>query len=132
MADFKMEIECKKWIDANYPTKESALMKCAEATLEMCAAFPELVRVRGHVMVGCDLRPHWWCVDRCGQIIDPTEHQYKYPIVFYQIHEEGDEEPIGKCFCCGELLYLSRGDESYRCRDCIGEIEQDKTWKNKK
>ena len=113
-----MKTEYRAWITERYTTPESAKLQCAEATKEMVAAFPELRRVRGHAMVGVDLRPHWWCLTTDGKIIDPTAHQWDQPPVFYDMIPEGAEEPHGKCLECGDLLYYSQGDNSHFCKDC--------------
>ncbi len=67
------------WIHEHYPTPESATGQCVEATLRLCAAFPDLRRARGHVVYpGCrriEGDAHWWCVDSAGNIIDPVAHQ---------------------------------------------------------
>jgi hypothetical protein len=95
------------WITERYPTPESAKLQCAEATTAMVAAFPTLRRVRGHAMIGIDFRTHWWVLTPEGKIIDPTAHQW-----------EDAEEPCGKCIYCGDLLYRSRGADSYLCENC--------------
>jgi hypothetical protein len=107
------------WIAERYPTSESAKLQCAEATAAMIDAFPMLRRVRGHVMIGIDFRPHWWCVTPEGEIIDPTVHQWSAPPVFYDAMPEDSEEPCGKCIYCGDLLYRSRGADSYLCENCL-------------
>lgn len=111
-----MKPEYQDWINENYPTPESARLKCVEATARMVEVFPELGRVRGHVMVVVDLRPHWWCVTATGDIVDPTAHQWG-SIAFYQTLED-EEEPHGKCYHCGDLLFRSRGASSYFCENC--------------
>ena len=105
------------WISEHYPTPESAKLKCAEATLAMCAAFPELIRIRGHVMVGIDFRPHWWCETPSGDTVDPTAHQWPGGVVFYE-RLESEEEPHGKCLNCGEEIFRSRNDSSFTCASC--------------
>lgn len=107
-----------QWIREKYPTPQSAKLQCDEATRAMIEEFPELLRVRGHVMVGVDRRGHWWCVDSGGQVVDPTAHQWASPIVFYDAFEEGDEEPHGKCLHCGDLLFRSHGADAYLCGTC--------------
>lgn len=107
------------WIAERYPTPESAKLQCAEATSAMVGVFPQLRRVRGHAMVGTDFRPHWWCVTPEGEIIDPTAHQWGVPPVFYDALPEESEEPCGKCIYCGDLLFRSRGADSYLCENCL-------------
>jgi hypothetical protein len=111
------------WIAERYPTPESAKLQCAEATAAMVDAFPTLRRVRGHAMIGIDFRPHWWCIAQEGEIIDPTAHQWSTPPVFYDAIPEDVEEPCGKCICCGDLLYRSRGADSYLCENCKPNVD---------
>ncbi len=105
------------WISENYPTAESATRRCAEATSSMCEAFPQLRRIRGHAMVAAQLRPHWWCETPEGEVIDPTAHQWPVAVAFYS-PLESEEEPHGKCMNCGDLLFRSKGAESFRCENC--------------
>jgi len=105
------------WIFGRYPTPESAKLQCAEATAAMIEVFPKLRRVRGNAMVGIDFRPHWWCVTQDDEVIDPTAHQWDRPPVFYE-ELTNDEEPCGKCIYCGDLLFRSRGADSYLCENC--------------
>lgn len=98
----------QQWIDEHVPTEESALGSCAEVTLAMVEAFPELTRVRGHYF--CPLwnrdREHWWCATNEGAVIDPTVKQF--PSKGCGIYEPWDEslpEPTGKCLECGEYCY---------------------------
>ena len=108
----------KDWIDEHYPDKKSAMLQCKEATKLMAEEFPELRRVRGNVMVGVDYRPHWWLVATDGSIVDPTYRQFTN-ISFYEEHDESMGDSHGKCRRCGELLYRSKGDDSYLCRECL-------------
>src|SRR5690625_6074281 len=89
------------WISEHYPTPDSARLRCAEATAEMCDSFPELNRARGHVLVGVQYRPHWWCESPAGEVIDPTAHQWESPPIVYE-RLESEEEPHGKCMYCGD------------------------------
>lgn len=99
--------------------------QCAEATLAMVAAFPELRRVRGHVfLMGTAKQPaHWWCVDPDGRIVDPTAHQYPN-LVGYDEWIEGEEEPVGRCANCGGYIYASSGYTDTVCSDaCARDYE---------
>ena len=113
-----MNAQHSTWITERYPTPESARLQCAEATSAMLRDFPDLRRIRGHVMVGIDYRPHWWCVDSADDIVDPTAHQWSPPPVFYEPLPDDAEEPHGKCHHCGSLLFRSRGADSYFCEEC--------------
>lgn len=98
------------WIDTNYKTYESALNKCAEATLVMQEAFPKLTRHKGY----CNGRPHWWLKDG-DKIVDPTWRQFELPLNYV---EWVGEEPYGKCLNCGDFLFRSKTSGSCCCSDC--------------
>jgi hypothetical protein len=106
------------WISEHYPTTESASLQCAEATLALVRAFPELRRVRGHAMVGVNLRSHWWCVTPSGDVIDPTAHQWTTVPVFYEPLPDDAKEPHGRCLHCGDLLFRSNGAGAFFCENC--------------
>jgi hypothetical protein len=107
----------QEWIKNNYPTPESAKLQCKEGTDKMVQSFQELRQVRGYAYVGTSKRPHWWCETPDGEIIDPTAIQYG-AIKPFHYEEVGSEESHGKCIECGELLFRSKGDESYFCAEC--------------
>lgn len=107
-----------EWINTHYPTKESARLACEKATRLMQEVFPELTRVRGHVLVGFNFRPHWWLTLN-GEVIDPTRHQWEECIVAYQALPPEAEEPLGRCINCGKLSFKSTGGDSYRCGECV-------------
>ncbi|MBK9952853.1 MAG: hypothetical protein IPP10_15500 [Candidatus Competibacteraceae bacterium] len=106
------------WIEEHYPTPESARLHCAEATAAMITKFPELRRVRGHAFIGLSFRTHWWCVASDGTIVDPTAHQWALLPLQYNVIPNDAEEPHGKCYECGVLLFRSKGDDSYYCMGC--------------
>jgi hypothetical protein len=91
--------------------------KCAEVTQQMAAANPSLRRVRGHYY--CPIwgeRAHWWLVDRDGKIIDPTAAQFPSKgNGTYVEWQEGEKEPSGKCYNCGDYCY----DGKVFCPECI-------------
>lgn len=111
------------WIQDNYPDSDSAYLKCAEATEEMIAAFPELKRVRGLASVAEPYNlpptrtPHWWCVAPDGTIVDPTKHQYPTSILSYEEVDESRGPPSGKCPNCGGFCYCG----AYLCSDKCSE-----------
>lgn len=97
-------------------TTDSPQANCAEWTIEMNEAFPELKRVRGHYNCLCwGRREHWWLIDKFGAIVDPTVTQFPTPPLSdtYEPWEEGAPEPTGKCLNCGD--YCFNGD--YFCCD---------------
>jgi hypothetical protein len=96
------------WIDAlNLPPCPSGL--CGAVTQAMAKAFPELRRVRGHVVdVSEDdgrRYPHWWLVTATGEIVDPTVRQFDGMVAMYESWIEGAPEPTGKCHDCGGYVY---------------------------
>ena len=95
------------WIAANVSQAYGA---CAEMTLKMKEAFPELTRVRGHYYcLVWGERAHWWLATPEGQIVDPTATQFpSRGIGVYAPWEEGAEEPTGQCPNCGDLCYGGR------------------------
>lgn len=99
-----MESRYQEWIDAYVARHEGFVRgKCAEATTEMVAAFPELRRACGFVATVWGDDQHWWCVTSTGEIVDPTRAQF--PAVFG--YEEVDPAhphrkiPTGTCANCG-------------------------------
>jgi hypothetical protein len=86
--------------------------RCAEATIAMVVAFPELRRVRGHY----DGAEHWWCVAPDGSVVDPTASQFwNNGLGEYIAWIEGSEEPVGKCINCGEYSWASKGGNRSVC-----------------
>ena len=103
-----------EWISANINETYGC---CAEATLAMQAAFPELIRVRGEYLCWVwGSRDHWWLKTPDGTIVDPTKDQFPSKGVGeYQERDESQPEPTGRCPNCGEYCY--NGD--YCCsHDC--------------
>lgn len=116
-----METRYRKWIDLYYPSQQVAYNVCAAATIEMVADFPELRRVRGHYhsQLYTEPRPHWWCVDLDGEIVDPTARQFVDGGCGRYVEYTG-EEPIGRCLNCGGPVMPSCGYThvcSENCRD---------------
>lgn len=96
----------REWIDDYSDRKEGVLLgKCAEATKEMVAAFPELTRVPGHVYGTWGKRAHWWCETADGQVVDPTVGQFPDPFLEYERWIPGDEVRVGKCMNCGREIW---------------------------
>jgi hypothetical protein len=114
---------------------EDKRSKCAERTLEMQAAFPELTRVRGNVFLmpsGLE-RHHWWLKTPSGEIIDPTVDQFSdmnyiycgQSIMSYVELDETKPEPVGKCMNCGKYSYL---DTNYCSNACLQELAEYYNW----
>jgi hypothetical protein len=104
------------WIESY---AKNCYSKCAEFTFAMQQEFPELIRVRGDY--DCPLwgkRSHWWLKTETGEIIDPTVSQFptKGAAADYIEWVEGDDEPTGKCLCCGDYVYRSNVFCSDNCR----------------
>jgi len=92
-----------QWIAEHVPEPRG---RCAEATTEMVAAFPELRRVRGHYWNPYINRevPHWWCVASDGTVVDPTAAQF--PCAWMGDYTEHvGHEPTGKCPNCSGYVY---------------------------
>lgn len=89
-----------RWIDDNV---QEAYGKCAEVTLRMLEAFPELLRVGGYYYCAAwGKRQHWWLKTVSGEIVDPTARQF--PSNGFGRYEEigpGVRVPIGVCAFCG-------------------------------
>lgn len=89
--------------------------QCAEATLAMQQAFPELTRVRGHYY-DClwGQREHWWLVTKDGQIVDPTKSQFPSKgFGTYTKLPDDTPEPSGICMNCGDYCYYHKDPKAY-------------------
>ena len=106
----------EEWIAQYVDRYATVLGKCAAATTEMCAAFPELKRVAGHVYpLGWGRRAHWWCVTPDGAIVDPTAAQFPGGDAFeYEPWEPGSPVRVGRCMNCGEdiMAYPEKLEEA--------------------
>lgn len=111
-----MKPEYQQWIDEHYPTKEAAWRKCKKATALMVSAFPELLRHRGLVMIQGVIHQHWWCEDGDNSVVDPTVHQWDFPIMEYRVIDDMFGEPKCKCLDCGDPVFESR--YSNHCDPC--------------
>jgi len=102
------------WMQQSF---EAAYGKCAEITLAMAQACPELKRVRGHYI--CPIwgeREHWWLIDSTGLIIDPTAIQFPSKGHGEYIEwVEGTPEPTGICPNCGSYCYDNKSFCSDNC-----------------
>lgn len=105
----------KDWMTANVTESYG---QCLEVTEKMAAAFPELRRVRGHYY--CPIwgeRAHWWLVEECGEIVDPTAEQFPSKGTGEYVEwDESQAEPTGMCPNCGGHCY----DGNYCCSDECG------------
>lgn len=111
------------WIERYQAAHPKLLGLCAEATLEMQTAFPELRRVRGHVDIN-ERKPwsHWWLVTPSGEIVDPTARQF--PVILeYQPWDEARSEPTGKCLNCGDYTF----NGAYLCGE-VCEVENQRAF----
>lgn len=111
-----MEERYSAWI-TSHVTPETAYGGCAEITLAMQSAFPELHRVRGHYDDAIwGLRDHWWLETQDGEIVDPTAMQF--PTKGSGEYIEWDDsrpEPTGKCPNCGGECYEHKSVCSEEC-----------------
>jgi hypothetical protein len=108
----------KEWITKYNQKHKRVYGLCAQATLEMAAAFPELQRVRGFAHDGLNGKPseHWWLKDGDNTIIDPTGKQFLC-IVEYEEWDEEREEPTGKCLNCGAYCYHGQHSCTEECAE---------------
>ena len=111
-----MEQKYKDWIIENYPTPQSAINMCKEASELMNKQFPELIVTNGLIQVGDEAsqRTHWWLKTKSGNVIDPTAHQYKiFGMNIKSYNEITDDHdlrkyPQGKCTNCGEPYFIGK------------------------
>lgn len=116
-----------KWIHSNV---YNSLGRCKKICNQMVLEFPELSLVRGHYYcIFWGDREHWWLIDRCGAIIDPTAGQFPSKGTgVYATWDESLEEPTGKCPNCGGYVYGFEHvhercfDEFVSSLDMIGEL----------
>lgn len=102
----------RRWIDDYVESVGGdVLQRCASATIEMQRDFPELKRVRGHVLVptpdypgGIKKWPHWWLETEDGILVDPTAAQFPEGCD-YAPWDEAKGDPTGKCLDCGEYTF---------------------------
>lgn len=92
-----------KWV-SDFLSTHTPQGTCQSATEKMQKAFPELRRVRGHIVCASwGERAHWWLETADGKIVDPTESQF--PTIYcYEEYREGDIVKIGKCMNCGTTI----------------------------
>lgn len=110
--------EYNEWIMDN--VDENPVNQCERLTLLMRESFPELIRVRGHVLDGEKKYPHWWLKTENGDIVDPTAHQFCF-VFDYEEWDEARDEPTGKCPNCGEYSFKSKYFCSDSCREEFSE-----------
>lgn len=94
------------WIADYAQARPSLTGKCAAATKEMAAAFPELTRVAGWAhLEGGGSPEHWWCVTADGTVVDPTAGQWSTPVERYEAFKPGGTVRVGRCMNCGWDIY---------------------------
>lgn len=105
------------WIAAH--VESDGYAQCAEMTLAMAAAFPELTRVRGYYHCPWwNRRAHWWLTTPSGQIVDPTVAQFpSRGTGDYVTLDESAAPPTGQCLNCGEDAYQGDTFCSRECED---------------
>ena len=103
----------EQWVEAYVTRHPNRFVRgrCAEATVEMIKAFPELRRACGFVTVQWGRDQHWWCVAPDGSVVDPTAEQFGAMGVFeYEEIDTSNPEhvariPIAKCMECSGAVY---------------------------
>ena len=76
LTDPELPARYLRWINRNV-RRSTCEGECAEISLAMATAFPELLLVEGFYLHGPWTATHWWCVDNQGRIVDPTRYQFK-------------------------------------------------------
>jgi hypothetical protein len=112
----------RQWI-ADYTRRHNGVLlgKCKEATEEMCAAFPELTKVAGHVHCEWGKRGHFWATTADGTIVDPTRAQFPGAIA-YEAWSPGQTVRVGRCMNCGADIWRESNDlKSVRREEICGE-----------
>lgn len=124
-----MKTEHAEWIAAYVARQPSGFVrgKCAEATLEMVATFPDLRRVGGFVHVDWGRDQHFWCIAPDGSVVDPTASQFE-PIGVFEYEEldlddpaTRDLVPTGKCMDCGSEIYGGKDFCNDDCAEAFGD-----------
>jgi len=119
-----MKKEYQNWIESkNYHIPEESSQKCIEAVEEMVKVFPELEK-RGGVVYSDDNidnyleyvkeYTHMWCIDKSGEVIDPTKSQY-YLISNLQYKEHDLNKRHMKCMGCG-CYFEGRNNYCGKCK----------------
>lgn len=98
-----MKPEYEAWIQ-EWRSRNVSLGMCSAATSQMQKAFPELRRVRGHVIYLYGRAAHWWLETSEHGVVDPTADQF-HIIHEYEEYKEGQEVRIGRCMNCGMDIY---------------------------
>lgn len=99
--------------------------RCWETCQKMRTIFPELELRRGYIKdKNNSAYPHWWLVDPCGGIVDPTASQFDYGIEEYRELADGDPVKYGVCMDCAEPLYTvyTKGAEQLSLPTFCGEL----------
>jgi len=76
LMDVDLPAPYRLWIN-RHVRRSTCEGECAETTLAMVTALPELRRVQGFYFDGPWKTSHWWCVDDRARVIDPTRYQFR-------------------------------------------------------
>jgi len=134
-----------EWIEERN-AREDSFNNCDAWTRDMLAVFPELKRVRGHVLVPrIGKRPHWWLTAPDGTIVDPTASQFTdvpgdtiqagpdagklrtgyyggFGMLHYEPLDESQPHPVGRCMNCGGDVYANPYGTSICDEECNKEM----------
>jgi len=99
-----MKAEYKKWIDTFRKMNPFPYGMCKHTAELMHTQFPELIIVPGNVETIDGKEGHWWLKTSDGEIIDPTRHQFRGPLV-YEAWTPDSLVQIGKCMNCGDEIW---------------------------
>lgn len=139
-AAFSTESKYVQWVN-EWRRSNDQRYRCRSASNSLVEAFPELRLVRGWAHVFYDEGvlgtrtahyEHWWCEAPDGTVVDATNEQWISDLggeIFG--YEEYDPqfhgpEPIGKCMCCGMLIFPGdNGDCTWACTpECESELRE--------
>lgn len=113
--------EYAAWIEAFVSAQPNRFVrgKCAEATLAMIEAFPELRRAAGFVHCTWGRDQHFWCVTPDGTVVDPTAEQFRAVFEYEELDLDDPETqrriPTGRCLDCGDDVYEGKSFCSEAC-----------------
>lgn len=98
---------------ARFARPEHCYGKCKEAVDKMARAFPELRKVRGHVLSAppWGRRQHWWLETMDGLVVDPTAAQFPAIEAYEELIEGVTPVQVGRCMSCGKPI-MSRDPAS--------------------
>ena len=101
--------------------------RCQSFVKEFIARFPELTAVPGHCGTEGWWNEHWWCVDRDGNVVDPTNDQFGSNLEYEPLSTGRIPYKIGRCMQCGVDIMSDDTPESAGCcsASCAARLEKE-------